>query len=303
MSDPIAEPMPPAELQPAARRDPWARLTGGFSGFAAVGLLVLAAALGGLIAGGFAFTLATARVATVLLLAMLVVNGTSGAVKGLISRRRGGRPRLVVRPIHIVLLVVIALFTQWIGIGAVVLFGLLMVVPDPSEAADPSEPATDDRRLGAVAVAIGAGWALVLGVAAAVGTAFIAGHPFTDLIIWEQIDANRAPQLQTAMDLATILVLEFCMTVLVITLGSLPVLLLPLRGFEGRLLWDWSPIVWAISYVVVVAAAGILLLPLVQARSVWLWGIPFAVYAVTVLAVGLLRRSPSAPEDPSVQPT
>src|SRR5690606_38362026 len=195
MSDPIAEPMPPAELQPAARRDPWARLTGGFSGFAAVGLLVLAAALGGLIAGGFAFTLATARVATVLLLAMLVVNGTSGVAKGLISRRRGGRPRLVVRPIHIVLLVVIALFTQWIGIGAVVLFGLLMVVPDPSEAADPSEPATDDRRLGAVAVAIGAGWALVLGVAAAVGTAFIAGHPFTDLIIWEQIDANRAPQL------------------------------------------------------------------------------------------------------------
>lgn len=308
MSEPIVEQIPPADAQRTERRDPWARLTRGFAGFIAFGLLVLASALGALLATGFAFTLATARLAGALLLAVLLVNGTSAVVKGLINRRRPGRPRLVVRPIHLAVLVIVALFTQWIGAGAVVIFGLLLVVPEPFEAerSQTGQAGTEvpgGRRLGAVAVLVGAGWALVMGIAAAVGAAYIAGHPFADLISWEQIDAARAPELQTAMDLATILGLEVCMAVVVIAFGSLPVLLLPLRGFEGRLLWDWSPIAWAIGYVVVSAAASIMLLPLVQARSVWLWGIPFAVYAVAVLAIGLGRRRRGAAAGVTSQPT
>lgn len=297
MTDMLAEQNRPAETPttltgerndlPADRRASHracgAVLMTGVSGIGGFVHLMLAAPLAAFIANGFAFSLSTVRLTVVLLLTILFVNGTIGLVKSLIARHRSVKARLVVRPLHLLLLVLVALFTQLIGTGAAIVFGLLLVV---DHAADPSPR---DRRVGAAAVICGTATALLVGIAAVVGNSIVAARPFFDVVSWVEIDARRAPELAAVVDLATVIALEGSAALVLVAVGSLPVLLLPLRGFEGRLVWEWSPVAWFISYAFVAVAAGILVAPMVDAVNPLLLGIPFVVYAVTIVTAGAGR--------------
>src|SRR5690606_14934392 len=97
-------------------------------------------------------------------------------------------------------------FTQLIGATPVLVFGLLLAVDRPEIDAAVEEPR--DTRLGGIAVLVGAVWALLLGAAGAVGHSYVAAHPFVGLVQWDAIDATRAQELASAIDLATILGLE-----------------------------------------------------------------------------------------------
>src|SRR5690606_33528605 len=133
--------------------------------------------------------------------------------------------------------------------------------------------------LGGGAVLVGASWILLLGAAAAVAHAYVGAHPFVELVRWSEIEVARAQELMTAMDLATIIGLELSAVVVITTIGSLPLLLLPVWTFEGRLLWEWSRTAWTIGYLVVLIAAGLLIAPSISEGSWWWWAAPFIAYA------------------------
>lgn len=290
MSDDNIIPAPAAATQP--RRPLWQRLTVGTHGFIAFVLLVVAAALAGFAVNGYTFTLATARLAGVFLLVLLIVNYTAGLLKWAFSSRRSQRARLVVRPIHLLLLVAVIIFTQLIGASPVLVFGLLLAVDRPADV----DVSRRDARLGGIAVLVGAAWALLLGAAAAVAHAYIAANPFADLVQWAAIDATRAQELATVMDLASIIGLELCTVLLITTIGSLPLLLLPIPTFEGRLLWEWSRVAWAITSFVALSAAGLLLAPVITDGAWWLWAAPFIAYAIAALVVFFVVRARKAAE-------
>lgn len=300
----IVDPAVPLAAPLSSKPAGWRRLTAGTHGFLALLLIVLAAALAGFAVGGYGFTMATLRLAGIFLLVFLIVNYTAGLLKWIITRGRSQRARLVVRPIHLLVLVLVVVFTQLIGATPVLVFGLLLAV-DRSEA-DEMPDARRDTRLGGVAVLAGTTWALLLGAAATVGHAYVAAHPFADLVKWDAIDATRAQELATAMDLATIIGLELSVVLVITTIGSLPMLLLPIWTFEGRLLWEWSRVAWAVTYFVALLAAGLLVAPLIAEGSWWLWAAPFIAYAVIALVLYFVfrgRREPQLKPQTHPEPT
>ena len=243
--------------------------------------------------------MATLRLAGIFLLLFLIVNYTAGLLKWIIARGRSYRARLVVRPIHLLVLVAVVVFTQIFGATPVLVFGLLLAVDRP-EGEHPAN-VRRDARLGGVAVLVGVVWTLLLGTAAAVAHAYVAAHPFADLVRWSEIDATRAQELAAAMDLATIIGLELSTVLVITTIGSLPLLLLPMWTFEGRLLWEWNRVVWAITYFVALIAAGMLVAPSISEGSWWLWATPFIAYAAIALVLFFVFRGRNQPQ-PAQQP-
>lgn len=266
----------------------WKRLVAGTHGFLAFLMVVVAAALAGFAVNGYGFTIATLRLAGIFLLVLLIVNYTTGLLKWAISRGRSSRARLVVRPIHLLVLVLVVVLTQLIGATPVLVFGLLLAVDRPEH--ERSGDTRRDARLGGVAVLVGAVWVLLLGSAAALAHVYVAGHPFAELIKWNAIDATRAQELATAVDLATIVGLELSTALVITTIGSLPLLLLPMRTFEGRLLWEWNRVAWAITYFVALVAAGLLVAPAIGESAWWLWAAPFLAYAVIAVVLFFIFR-------------
>lgn len=286
-----ASPVAETEMSEAPSTDKpraWQRLTVGARGFLALLLIIVAAALAGFAVSGYGFTMATLRLVGIFLLVFLIVNYTAGLLKWAISRGRSYRARLVVRPIHLVVLVLVVVFTQLIGATPVLVFGLLLAIDRPE--GDPESATPRDIRLGGVAVLVGAIWVLLLGIAAAFAHAYVAANPFADLVQWNEIDVTRAQELASAMDLATIIGLELSTVLVITTIGSLPLLLLPMRSFEGRLLWEWSRVAWAISYFVALIAAGLLVAPSIGDGSWWLWAAPFIAYAVMAIVLFFVFR-------------
>lgn len=296
----VVEPTDPG-APPANKPGGWRRLTAGTHGFLALLLIIVAAALAGFAVSGYGFTMATLRLAGIFLLVFLIVNYTAGLLKWIIARGRSHRARLVVRPIHLLVLVLVVVFTQLIGATPVLVFGLLLAVDRPE--GDHPTNARRDARLGGVAVLVGVAWTLLLGAAAAVAHAYVAAHPFADLVRWSEIDATRAQELATAIDLATIIGLELSMVLVITTIGSLPLLLLPMWTFEGRLLWEWNRVVWVVTYFVALLAAGMLVAPSISAGSWWLWAAPFIAYAVIAVVLFFVFRGRGQPQpEPAPEP-
>ena len=211
---------------------------------------------------GFGFTGASLRLLLGIFLSMIAINIGLSAITMAIARRRFDvRGALESMPAALLLAAVSVLVSRLAGISPGFLFGLVISVAYARELR---------LRFEAQLALTGIGLTVVAGVLAWVGYSAVSaadGHGFWYYLLQESLAAT---------------VLE--------ALGTMVVALLPLEFLDGKLLWRWSKVGWAITYAIVFVVFLIVVVPMSgnwgqMSAPVFGWGTLFLAFAV--LAVGV----------------
>jgi hypothetical protein len=194
------------------------------------------------------------------LLAFVVLAAGSSVIGWLASEDRTGEPpKLVARPDYLVLLLLLVVFARVTEIQPALVVGPVLAVVANSAL----------TRSGQVKkFLVGSGYVLVVGLLAWLAYGYVAsrGLPADSLLRTAGLDVSSA--------------------IAIAALAALPLALLPVQPFGGKLVWDHSKKLWFISYVPVLAAFS-----LVLARAPFSWSAlsgSFAVWLATLIGYFLV---------------
>ena len=266
-----AEPVDPVPGRPAVRQS---RLPGWlmWPGFA------LAAILGAFVDPDFGLNLMSLRLVGSLFLSFLLFNLAAWWVVRRVAVRLqpDSDPYLRFRWGSLFLVVVAVLVARLLGLEPGVIFGLVAGV---------AYATTLQAAKSAVVTIAGSAFGLALAVVAWVGYSILSPIP-VDNALYEFL-------------------VEFLAGVTVKGVSTLPLALLPLGNLDGAKLFGWRKAVWALCYVVGLAAFMVVLATVPKSwgevpdfvRWVWIFG-AYALVALVIWIVSVvhLRRKPLPPE-------
>lgn len=177
-------------------------------GFWAFLFLLLTAVVSGLVDPDFGFNAKSLRLVCVFVAVFLLLNYTGGFIKWAVAKQPGVKPRLVARPVYLIILIITVIFARGTGIEPALVFGTVIALDYATQ--DVGEQGSLTQKRAANAAIAGAVWAFVLGFAAWLAYTYIAHHPFSSLVRWEEIAVERAVLLDDTLNFASLIAIEFC---------------------------------------------------------------------------------------------
>ncbi len=250
--------------------------------------LAIAAVISGFIDPDFGLNPMSARVVVTAFLTLLLFNaGGWLLVRRIMSRRAPeSAPMLRLRWGSLVLLALTVLIARLLGFDPGVIFGLVVGL---------TFAITLSATRDATVVLLGSGFALAFAAIAWIGYSILA--PIAD----------GAPG-----NLPLVFTSEFFSAITIEGISSLPIALLPLLALDGRKLFAWRRWVWAVGYVVGLAAFAIVMFTIPDSWGAiggdfGKWVLLFVIFGVVAVAVWVInavvtRRSSEGASGPPAEP-
>lgn len=223
-----------------------------------------------------------------LVFAILNISGTLVIRIAASSKKPREKIRLTARPIMLLVLIVAVLFARLTEIDPALIIGAVLGVDYGSRL---------HPRRGAIAVLVGFGWSLVIGIAALIGYSWVASMPIAvELMNFGDLPTEvRTEAALTIPSIALWVVVagEFFAMLAIASLASLPITLLPFAFLDGATVYNWSKWAWGIAYLIGLVTFSLVLAPMEfswdePSGTVFAWMLVFVIYAVVATAVWFL---------------
>lgn len=213
----------------------------------------------------FGFNMKSFQIFVTILASFLLINVLGTALIWLLTQResRLTRPKIMARPIYLVIILLTVIFARSNDIEPALVFGSVLAI----------DYGVRVSKLGSVRVELlGAAYLVLIGMAS-----------------WITYMAVTPPQ-GTELTVGQVWATELSAVLTVQSLSTLPIMLLPFAFLGGNRLWHWKKWVWALVYAAGLTIYSFVLIPFpfswaTTEKELWLWIAVFVAYSVLALAV------------------